>query len=319
MLYGALGKPAVSTPCTFQDVSSSDYYYTALAWGQANGVASGTGNGSFSPNAQVTREQAFTILRQALPLLGIRCEDGNPDILKYYSDYSSISAYALTPTATLVSQGIVSGKGSGIDPTGKLTRAEMAALLYKLLHYTPPETPVTPDPVEPDPAGPEPEPEQPDPPEDLSISLNISDVTLRSGETVQLTAALTPAEFEGAVIWTVSDPSALTVTADGAVTNIFAGVGNPTATVTASCGSVSASCLVRCQPARLTGSVTNAELGLNVRSGPSTSSAIIGSLKNGARVVVLDGETEGWYQILFVHNSQAAIGYVSADYLTLNQ
>ena len=89
--------------------------------------------------------------------------------------------------------------------------------------------------------------------------------------------------------------------------------------MTARGGSASASCLVRCQPARLTGSVTNAELGLNVRSGPSTSSAIIGSLKNGARVVVLDGETGGWYQILFVHNSQAAIGYVSADYLTLNQ
>ena len=69
MLYAALGKPAVSTPCTFQDVSASDYYCTALAWGQANGVASGTGNGCFSPNAQITREQAFTILRQALPLM----------------------------------------------------------------------------------------------------------------------------------------------------------------------------------------------------------------------------------------------------------
>ena len=171
----------------------------------------------------------------------------------------------------------------------------------------------------PGPAEPEPEPGQPELPEDLSISLNLMDVTLRSGETVQLTAALSPAEFDGTVTWTVSDPSALTVTVDGAVTNIFAGVGNPTATVTASCGSASASCLVRCQPARLTGSVTNAELGLNVRSGPGTSSAVIGSLKNGARVVVLDEGTGGWYQILFVHNGQAAIGYVSADYLTLNQ
>mgnify|MGYP002546256294 CR=1 FL=1 len=65
--------------------------------------------------------------------------------------------------------------------------------------------------------------------------------------------------------------------------------------------------------------VTNAEGGLRIRSGPGTSSAVIGSLKNGARVVVLDEGTGGWYQILFVHNGQAAIGYVSADYLTLNQ
>ena len=314
MLYAALGRPAAAGGCTFTDVKETDYYYKALSWGQASGLASGTGDGAYSPAANITREQAFTILRRALPLLGIDCEDGDPDILKHYSDYSSIAAYALTPTATLVSQGIVSGKGDGIDPAGKLTRAEMAALLYKLLHYTPPETPVIPGPAEP-----EPEPGQPDLPEDLSVSLNISDVTLRSGETVQLTAALSPAGSEGTVTWTVSDPSALTVTVDGAVTNIFAGVGNPTATVTASCGSASASCLVRCQPARLTGSVTNAELGLNVRSGPSTSSAVIGSLKNGARVVVLDEGTGGWYQILFVHNGQAAIGYVSADYLTLNQ
>ena len=312
MLYAALGRPAAAEGCTFTDVKETDYYYQALSWGQAAGLASGTGDGAYSPAANITREQAFTILRRALPLLGIDCEDGDPAILTYYSDFSSISAYALTPTATLVSQGIVSGKGDGIDPAGRLTRAEMAALLYKLTHYTPPESPVIPGPTEP-------EPEQPALPDDLSLSLDLTDVTLRSGETVQLTAALSPEGTQGAVTWAVSDPSALTVTADGAVTNIFAGVGNPTATVTASFGSASASCLVRCQPARLTGSVTNAELGLNVRSGPGTSSAVIGSLKNGTRVVVMDGETEGWYQILFVHNGQAAIGYVSADYLTLNQ
>ena len=308
MLYAALGKPAVSTPCTFQDVSASDYYCTALAWGQANGVASGTGNGCFSPNAQITREQAFTILRQALPLLNIQCEDGNPDILKNYSDYSSFSDYALIPTATLVSQGIVGGKGSGIDPAGKLTRAEMAILLYNLLHFTPPESPIVPG-----------EPQQPELPSDLSISLNETDITLRSGETFQLEAAVLPQETQAQLTWTVSDPSALTVNSKGAVTNIFAGVGNPTATVTVSCGAVSASCLVRCQAAQLTGTVTGAELGLNVRSGSSTSSSIIGSLKEGTRVVVLEADIDGWHQILFVRNGQAAIGYVSANYLVLNQ
>ena len=96
-------------------------------------------------------------------------------------------------------------------------------------------------------------------------------------------------------------------------------MGNPTATVTVSCGAVSASCLVRCQAAQLTGTVTGAELGLNVRSGSSTSSSIIGSLKEGTRVVVLEADIDGWHQILFVSNGQAAIGYVSANYLVLNQ
>ena len=96
-------------------------------------------------------------------------------------------------------------------------------------------------------------------------------------------------------------------------------MGNPPATVTVSCGAVSASCLVRCQAAQLTGTVTGAELGLNVRSGSSTSSSIIGSLKEGTRVVVLEADIDGWHQILFVRNGQAAIGYVSANYLVLNQ
>ena len=184
----------------------------------------------------------------------------------------------------------------------------MAILLYNLLHFTPPESPIVPG-----------EPQQPELPSDLSISLNETDITLRSGETFQLEAAVLPQETQAQLTWTVSDPSALTVNSKGAVTNIFAGVGNPTATVTVSCGAVSASCLVRCQAAQLTGTVTGAELGLNVRSGSSTSSSIIGSLKEGTRVVVLEADIDGWHQILFVRNGQAAIGYVSANYLVLNQ
>ena len=49
MLYGAVGKPAVQTGCTFTDVSSSDYYYTALAWGQSVGLASRNGRRSLFP------------------------------------------------------------------------------------------------------------------------------------------------------------------------------------------------------------------------------------------------------------------------------
>ena len=71
--------------------------------------------------------------------------------------------------------------------------------------------------------------------------------------------------------------------------------------------------------AGLTTAARAAELGLNVRSGSSTSSSIIGSLKEGTRVVVLEADIDGWHQILFVSNGQAAIGYVSANYLVLNQ
>ena len=87
--------------------------------------------------------------------------------------------------------------------------------------------------------------------------------------------------------------------------------------VTASWQGLTASCSVVCTPPQRTGVVTDAELGLNVRSGPDTTHSIIGSLKDGDTVVVL-GEENGWYQILYADKSgQAATGYVSGSYLTV--
>ena len=65
--------------------------------------------------------------------------------------------------------------------------------------------------------------------------------------------------------------------------------------------------------------MVNTESGLNVRSGPGSTYDRVGGLKPDAQVVVLSSQ-EGWYQILFRNpDGQAAIGYVSADYLTLNR
>ena len=55
---------------------------------------------------------------------------------------------------------------------------------------------------------------------------------------------------------------------------------------------------------------------LNVRSGPATTFSVIGKLKNNTQLVIL-GETDGWYRILYRNQSdQAAVGYVSGDYIT---
>ena len=75
---------------------------------------------------------------------------------------------------------------------------------------------------------------------------------------------------------------------------------------------------VTCLPAAHVGTVVNVETGLNVRSGPGTTYARIGALRNSSPVVVL-GQEGDWYQILFLNpDRQAAIGYVLSDYLSLN-
>lgn len=311
MLYGAAGRPDVTAACSFTDVSPSDYYYTAIAWGQSMGLASGTGDGAFSPKAPITREQAFTILHLAMPLLGKECPTGSLTVLEQFSDREQISDYAKGHTATLVSQGLVSGSGGCINPRSNLSRVEMAVLLYGVLTFTPtrddPSTPTAPA-----------QPEQPGS-ADYALSLSESEVTLKSGESCVLTAVLEP-ELAGAEItWTSSDPSAAAVTSKGVVTNLYPGTGTAAVTITASWNGKSANCVVYCAQADLTGMVVNAENGLNVRSGPGTENAVIGGLDNGARLVILSVEN-GWCHVLYLSRAgQAAIGYVSSAYIQLTR
>ena len=61
-----------------------------------------------------------------------------------------------------------------------------------------------------------------------------------------------------------------------------------------------------------TGTVTASVL--NVRKSASTSSKILGKLKNGATVTIVDTSTKGWYKIKY----GSGYGYVSSQYVSIN-
>ena len=318
MLYAAMGRPAVSTPCTFTDVSESDYYYTALAWAQSEGLLSGSGDGTCAATASITREQAFTILRKALPLLGKDCPDAPLSSLAPFADSDTIADYAKPHAATLVAQGVVSGSGSGINPKGSLTRVEMAALLYKISTYTP----VTeyPD-LDHDPVVPEvPEtPETPDTPETPAIEQPTLPFTEFPAGTV--TGTVTDAEAglnvrsgpgtEYEVLTKLKNGASLIITQqsegwyqvfyrseDGVITSGFVSADYVTVT-------------------SLPGTITDAEAGLNVRSGPGTDYEVLTKLANGSAVIVAE-QLEGWHRIWYLNEmAQMTAGYVSADYVAL--
>ena len=160
---------------------------------------------------------------------------------------------------------------------------------------------------------------EPEDPQAYTLTLDQTAVTLNSGESVALNATITPGVEGAQITWTSSSPSSAAVSSSGVVTNLFAGVGTPVVTITASWEGYSASCQVTCNQAEQTGVVINAEAGLNVRSGPGTDYAVIGGVDNGTWVVVLD-EQDGWYHVLYLNREgRAAIGYVSGDYLTITQ
>ena len=97
-------------------------------------LVAGTGNGKFTPDGLITREQAAVLLMQAAAFLDIQTV-GTP---MTFSDYEAFSAYAVDAIAFVSSDGqngakIMSGVGNNrFDPKGLFTREQTIVTLLNL-------------------------------------------------------------------------------------------------------------------------------------------------------------------------------------------
>ena len=86
---------------------------------------------TFAADQSITREQMATILMRYTKYMGIDTPAGG-DAIKSYSDYDSISSYALASMAWAVDQGLISGTTSStLSPTSGATRAQVATILMR--------------------------------------------------------------------------------------------------------------------------------------------------------------------------------------------
>jgi hypothetical protein len=131
MLYRALGLSA-TTNGNFNDVAKGSYYYDAVAVAKALGIAQGS-NGYFNPTKPLTRQDAMVFVYRALQVKGVNVIEGTSSDLSAYNDRSGISSYATVSVATLIKAGVIVGAGNKINPSGNLTRAEMAVILHRVL------------------------------------------------------------------------------------------------------------------------------------------------------------------------------------------
>ncbi len=126
VLYRLAKEPGTTAENLFNDVADGRYYSEAIAWAAENKIVAGYGNNRFGPEDSVTRQQLATILWHYA---------GSPESagsLDKFTDGSKTAKYAVPALQWAVEQGIVSGRGNGIlDPTGKATRAEVAAMLMR--------------------------------------------------------------------------------------------------------------------------------------------------------------------------------------------
>ena len=61
-LWRAAASPDVAGSNPFEDVASDAYYANAVLWAVANGITTGTGTTTFTPNSDCTRAQIVTFL-----------------------------------------------------------------------------------------------------------------------------------------------------------------------------------------------------------------------------------------------------------------
>jgi len=113
---------------------ADDTYYTGyLAAAKRLGITAGVGENKYAPAAQITRQEMFTLLYNALKVIGqLPMGDSGKTVLDF-SDAAQISAWAQEAMTLLVETGTVGGNNGMLTPTGTTTRAEMAQVLYNLL------------------------------------------------------------------------------------------------------------------------------------------------------------------------------------------
>lgn len=131
ILYNLEGKPK-GKAANFSDVQADAWYAEAVGWAAANKVVTGYADGTFRPNAAVTREQAAAILYRYAQSKGIDVSVGENTNILSYVDVQQASEYAIPALQWAVGAGVLNGKNGGrLAPTGTATRAEIAAIMQR--------------------------------------------------------------------------------------------------------------------------------------------------------------------------------------------
>lgn len=111
----------------FTDVKTTDWFYDAVSYVYTEGLMTGTGSYTFSPNGTTSRAMLVTILWRL---------QGEPYVSGYgFNDVKS-SAYYYDAVRWAARYGIVEGyEGNVFKPDDPITREQFAAILYRYADY----------------------------------------------------------------------------------------------------------------------------------------------------------------------------------------
>ena len=113
----------------FTDIKQGDWYRSDMAKALKAGYMKGTGATTMSPNATITREQAFVMLYRLTYPKG--ADSKKAVDLKKFNDAAQVSEYAREAISVLVGTGVITGEYNNLNPKKDISRAQAVLILSK--------------------------------------------------------------------------------------------------------------------------------------------------------------------------------------------
>ena len=129
IIVRALGLPA-SGECSFTDVKPSDWFSGTIGTAVQYGLVNGYEDGSFAPDASITRQEAMAIIQRAAKVAEFA---GTSGAITGFADASGVEGWAQSAAQFNVGSGLIVGSDGMLNPTASITRAESATVILRLL------------------------------------------------------------------------------------------------------------------------------------------------------------------------------------------
>ncbi len=124
--------PDANPTDNFSDAGNA-YYTNYLAAAKRLGISAGIGGNMFAPDKEITRQEMFTLLYNALKTIGRLPQGDSGKKLSDFSDAGQVDSWAKDALSQLIKAGTVSGSAGMLAPLNTAARAEMAQVLCNLL------------------------------------------------------------------------------------------------------------------------------------------------------------------------------------------
>ena len=131
-LLGRYGEAQQNNNSNFTDVEPDSWYGGYVGWAYENNIVEGFKDGTFRPDAKMTREQMAAVISRYISYAKITLED-DPSAVPSFADSEKIQKWARDDVETLRKTGIAEGdQYKKFNPSSSLTRAEAAAVVMRL-------------------------------------------------------------------------------------------------------------------------------------------------------------------------------------------